>query len=150
MILKIHHQISKTSKEIYEFLFNDFGRTPYFSYFSHTRSHRDHRPWGDEWAEFYKKEKEHELSVLRAKFLAKNGYEYTDDGWHHTYDDIDHEFSMVEEKYNPVLNKTFDGKPFLLRQSGPTMPKPLLSTDELLCKLKIELTNLMETATIRL
>jgi hypothetical protein len=152
MNIKIYYQISEIERNIYEFFIqHNYDGELRFAYHCFAKSFRDKdRPWGDEWASFYKKEKYLKTRVLENLFLKENGYEW-DGGW--TYDDCSEwhdKFYDLDKEYNPIFHKTLDGHPFLARQSGGYMPKPRLSEEELLGRLKIELTKALDTATISL
>jgi hypothetical protein len=147
MNIKIYYQISEIERDIYEFFIqHNYDGELRFAYYRYTKSFRDKdRPWGDEWNSFYKKEKYLKTRALENLFLQENGYEWNGDcsGWHDKFYELDKE-------YNPIFHKTLDGHPFLSGQSGGHMPKPRLSEEELLIRLKIELTKALDTATISL
>lgn len=107
MKIKIRYQISDTYEEIYGFDIEE-KRIRYNSIdFSRRNSIND--VWGYDWYEHYAKQRESEIKILKDK-----EYLDTTDCDYELLDTLSaKEFSDICDKYNPVMNRTNDGKSFL-------------------------------------
>lgn len=107
MKIEIRHQISDTYEEIYGF---DIGTT-YIKYNSVWISRRNsiNDIWGYDWSEYYKSQQEFEINKLREK--EELGRYDCDDMLCET--DSRNEYNNIYKKYNPIMNKTDEGKPLL-------------------------------------
>lgn len=140
-MIEIKHELSETYREIYV-----FDVLPTFViyrgiYYSHRNDRFD--IWGDEWADVYGKDE----GDAKQKCISKYQQCF--------FDEIPRscqlEWEAIGNKYNPVLNKTKDGKSYYSGQMGGlTLPTPKLSVEELRQKIKEKMMKRIDEATIML
>ena len=150
MNIKIYHQISETERDVYEFFIkNNIRGKLVYTYCSYCKSRKDTlHPWGDQWENYYRSEKFSEKREIEREFLKENGYEYGE-SWEDTTE-WDEKFYELDKRYNPIIQKTVDGKPYLSGLCGPSKPVPLIPEKELIQMLNKKLADAMENATISL
>jgi hypothetical protein len=105
MRIKIQKQISDTHLEIYEFEL----LSTLISYSSILISRRN--DINDIWGHFWKKHYFEEEYKKRGDLLKKHGYEDMMDALNDQ--SVLNDLYEIEKQYNPVANKTKDGKPYL-------------------------------------
>lgn len=106
--VSIHHKISDTSKEIYEF--EGCGNNwHYVGIYYSNRSGVDD-VWGDEWEKFYEKSKVSELETIAKSFDYEDYHDMIDNN---DFGDLAEKIGEIYEKYNPVCQKTTNGETYL-------------------------------------
>jgi hypothetical protein len=127
--IQIEHIIDDTSKEIYQFE-NTGGVWVYTGiYYAHRNDSED--IWGDEWADNYEKEKAQKLNEV-AKKLGFDDYADLLD-----YGNDQMECDEIYTKYNPVCQKTTNGKVYYCGMSWgmgsyKDRPSPKLTEKEII------------------
>lgn len=111
MKIEIRHRLSNTEEEIY--LFSIDNTIEYEGiYFSN----RDpHGTFGYDWSEKYKFDKEKEIKALKEQYIEYEYYEYN-------YE-FEEKLQEIKDAYNPVVNKTNNGKPYLHGIYGNSVKK---------------------------
>jgi len=109
--IKIQHQVSDTSIEIYQFQ-NIGDNTWKYVGISFSNRSNNNDVWGHNWDKSRKiqSKKEKELLDLAFKF----GYENVAEAWDCEPDgqSFDEEAALIQRKYNPCVQKTKDGRAY--------------------------------------
>lgn len=145
MKVEIEHIIDETSKEIYQF--ENYGN--WWHYTGITYSHRNGEwdTWGDEWDEKFKKQRDLEYDEV----AQNHGYSNYGDSNYDYFVECD--IYEVRTKYNPVCQKTTDGRPYLsgcywglFSEPDGDRPAPKMTNDQIkeaiakqISKIKIKL-----------
>ena len=100
--------------------------------------------WGDEWYKKFEKQKESEYDGVAIKYGYDNYLESYGDSF-----EMDSDIRTVQNKYNPVCNKTKDGRTYLYgeswgvgRSEKHTSKKPKLSEDEIISAIAKQVTKI--------
>jgi len=131
MKFKIYKHIDDTELFIYEFFYYEYNN--YFIYEGMMISRRNDKDdvWGHHWEKYFIEKKKRELQEY------EDIHDFYPDGW--DYDPLQKGYDAIQRKYNPIINKTKTGKPYYeaVYSSVGNLPKPLLTEEEILEKLKI-------------
>jgi len=141
MDVRIRHEISETSEEIYSFNISN----KYIRYTSIMISNRDNKNdiWGYDWNEYYNKQENEEVEKLRV-LAGLDECDSDDDLYDTKYAD---EYAIISVKYNPVYHKTIEGKTRLYGISSNRLwddYPPKLTKRKLLKLIKKEAKNIID------
>lgn len=109
MKVELIHKVSEKERHI--FIFNVNGHIEYAGYYV-SRRNGIGDVWGDSWEKHFRKAEEAlDESVKDMDFYM----------WPEVYDNSQEyqKYKKAREAFNPVLNKTKDGKPYLYGAFGP-------------------------------
>jgi hypothetical protein len=133
----VYHLVSPTYRIAYEFEFKNIDKIEYVGiYYSYREDENDE--WGEDWG---KKEKKKEYDAI----MNRHAMFYTDDT-----DELHQDLDALENKYNPVMNKTsrgetrFSGCHFRCYSEKPKCLVPIediksMFIDKLKSELKVQL-----------
>jgi hypothetical protein len=106
--IEVIYKISPTYRHIYHFEIYPDGHTVYEG-IAHSRRNNTKDVWGDKWTSHFAKIKDQEID----NYLESHGITepYIED-----IDDLDWNIrsgvERIEKKYNPICQKTLEGKPY--------------------------------------
>jgi len=104
---------------LYHFTLNTYHFEISFVYSGYALSRRNDENdiWGHEWGSYYKQKEHKELREFEDK------HDYYPDSWD-CNDPLDEEYYKISKKYNPVIQKTQSGEPYLYSVSATTKYLP--------------------------
>jgi len=135
MKIEIIYEISPTYREIYEFEIC-MKRVKYVGIYYSRRNDEDDL-WGDLWSATHKEKRTAEEKVVEDKHENYCSCEYC-----RYCRDFDQEMAKIRIKYNPIENKTKEGKPYYSGTSfgGEKGPEIKMPIKELKTAIRNELT----------
>lgn len=128
MKIEIEYIVSPTLKEIY--WFEREGREDWrYVGIMYSRRNDENDIWGDQWEEYYDKQKDEELEEL----ARKHGFDSLfDANWDR--ENCPPELRKIIDKYNPIANHTKNGEPYYCGEifaNWSKKPAPKLSIEEI-------------------
>ena len=141
MKVDIQHIIDQTSKEIYSFA--KIGDYWHYTGISYSNRNDSSDTWGDQWYKKFEKQQESEYNEV----AQRHGYDSYYELWDHEDVLADCDIQRVSDKYNPVCNKTKDGRTYLCGTSWGVGGKcgkyrPKISEDEIISEIAKQITNI--------
>lgn len=119
MNITLEYKISEKEMKLYEFTIAMYKQQIYatYSFFWHSRRNDENDIWGHLWSDHFR------VLVAKEERAFEELHDYYPDGWGCENSSLDHDYDKIRKKYNPILQKTVDGLPYLQGESSSSWHK---------------------------